>query len=129
MMIGMFEAPQFGAAGLLTDLTPLATADATYKIDDIIPPVRGGLSADGKLYAAPFYAESSFLMYRKDVLEAAGHEMPAAPTWDEVAAIAKAVEHPRHGRHLPARQAGLGRPRRGVHHRAQHLRWHVVGCE
>ena len=94
MMIGMFETPQFGAQGLLTDLTPLATADATYQLDDILPSVRGGLSADGKLYAAPFYAESSFLMYRKDVLEAAGQTMPAAPTWDEVAAIAKAVNTP-----------------------------------
>ena len=94
MMIGMYEAPQFGAAGQLTDLTPQATADATYKLDDIIPAVRGGLSANGKMYAAPFYAESSFLMYRKDVLEAKGQKMPAAPTWDEVAAIAKAVNTP-----------------------------------
>ncbi len=94
MMIGMFEAPQFGASGLLTDLTPLATADKTYNVDDIIPAVRGGLSADGKLYAAPFYAESSFLMYRKDVLEAAGQKLSAAPTWDEVAAVAKAVNTP-----------------------------------
>ncbi len=94
MMIGMFEAPQFGAAGLLNDLTPLAEADATYNLDDIIPAVRGGLSADGKMYAAPFYAESSFLMYRKDVLEAAGQKLSAAPTWDEVAAVAKAVNTP-----------------------------------
>ncbi len=94
MMIGMFEAPQFGSAGLLADLTPLAEGDATYNLDDIIPSVRGGLSVDGKLYAAPFYAESSFLMYRKDVLEAAGLTMPAAPTWDEVAEIAKQVNTP-----------------------------------
>jgi sorbitol/mannitol transport system substrate-binding protein len=94
MMIGMYEAPQFGAAGWLTDLTPLAEADDSYKLDDIIPSVRGGLSADGKLYAAPFYAESSFLMYRKDILDAAGQKMPAAPTWDEVAAIARAVDTP-----------------------------------
>ena len=94
MMIGMFEAPQFGQSGLLEDLTPLATADATYDLDDLIPSVRNGLSVDGSLYAAPFYAESSFLMYRKDVLAAAGQEMPAAPTWDQVAEIAKAVDTP-----------------------------------
>jgi sorbitol/mannitol transport system substrate-binding protein len=94
MMIGMFEAPQFGASGLLNDLTPLATADASYKIDDLIPSVRGGLSAGGKLYASPFYAESSFLMYRKDILEAKGQKLSAAPTWDEVAAVAKAVNTP-----------------------------------
>jgi len=94
MMIGMFEAPQFGSAGLLEDLTPLATADPTYDIDDLIPSVRGGLSVGDALYASPFYAESSFLMYRKDVLEAAGLEMPAAPTWEQVAEIAKKVDTP-----------------------------------
>jgi sorbitol/mannitol transport system substrate-binding protein len=94
MMIGMFEAPQFGASGWLTDLTPLATADASYKLDDIIPAVRGGLSVGESMYAAPFYAESSFLMYRKDVLEAAGLTMPAQPTWEEVAEIARAVDTP-----------------------------------
>jgi sorbitol/mannitol transport system substrate-binding protein len=94
MMIGMFEAPQFGASGWLNDLTPLAEADSTYQLDDILPSVRGGLSADGKLYAAPFYAESSFLMYRKDVLEAAGVTMPDAPTWEQVAEIARKVDTP-----------------------------------
>ena len=54
--------------------------------------MRNGLSVDGKLYASPFYAESSFLMYRKDVLEAAGQTMPDNPTWDEVAEIARAVD-------------------------------------
>ena len=85
-------------------------------------PCANGLSADGKLYAAPFYAESSFLMYRKDILKKAGVTMPDKPTWDEVAQIAAQGQHARHGRHLPARQAGLGRPRRVLHDGAQHLR-------
>jgi sorbitol/mannitol transport system substrate-binding protein len=93
-MIGMFEAPQFGQNGSLVDLTPFATDDADYQLDDIIPSVRDGLSADGKLYAAPFYAESSFLMYRKDVLKAAGVEMPAEPTWQQVADIARKINKP-----------------------------------
>ncbi len=92
VMIGMYEAPQFGANGWLLDLTPYATADAAYKYDDLIPTVRDGLSVDGKLFASPFYAESSFLMYRKDLLEAAGQTMPDNPTWDEVATIARAVD-------------------------------------
>jgi sorbitol/mannitol transport system substrate-binding protein len=90
-MIGMYETPQFGQAGLLQDLTPLAKADAAYKLSDVLPAVRNGLSASGKLYASPFYAESSFLMYRKDVLAAKGVTMPAKPTWDQVAAIARKV--------------------------------------
>lgn len=91
VMIGMFEAPQFGRNGWLVDLNTYAATDAEYAVDDIFPTVRDGLSYEGGLYAAPFYAESSFVMYRKDVLEAAGQTMPDAPTWDEVAAIARAV--------------------------------------
>jgi sorbitol/mannitol transport system substrate-binding protein len=93
-MIGMYEAPQFGQNGSLVDLTPQATSDSAYKLDDIIPAVRNGLSADGKLYASPFYGESSFLMYRKDVLKKAGITMPAKPTWDQVAAAARKVNSP-----------------------------------
>jgi sorbitol/mannitol transport system substrate-binding protein len=93
-MIGMYEAPQFGSGGSLVDLSKLAESDSAYNIDDLIPSVRNGLSADGKLYASPFYAESSFLMYRKDVLKKAGVEMPDAPTWQEVADIAAKVNTP-----------------------------------
>src|SRR3954466_3508586 len=92
VMIGMYETPQFGAAGLLQDLTPQAKADKSYNYNDLIPAVRNGLSANGKLYASPFYAESSFLMYRKDVLKKAGLTMPAHPTWPQVAQIAQKVK-------------------------------------
>ena len=94
VMIGMYETPQFGSAGLLQDLTPQAKADSAYNYNDLIPAVRSGLSANGKLYASPFYAESSFLMYRKDVLKAKGLTMPARPTWQQVATIARKVNSP-----------------------------------
>lgn len=92
VMIGMFEAPQFGENGWLYDLNEWAEADADYDLADLIPTVREGLSFDGQLFAAPFYAESSFVMYRADVLDEAGVEMPDAPTWDEIAEIARAVD-------------------------------------
>src|SRR5882672_1771320 len=91
VMIGMYETPQFGAAGLIENLSPKAKADKAYNYKDLIPAVRNGLSANGNLYASPFYAESSFVMYRKDVLAKAGVTMPAKPTWDQVAAIARKV--------------------------------------
>src|SRR6476469_2819104 len=94
VMIGMYETPQFGAAGLLKDLTPQAKSDKTYNFNDLIPAVRNGLSAKGKLYASPFYAESSFLMYRKDILAKAGVKMPLHPTWQQVATIAKKINTP-----------------------------------
>ena len=92
VMIGMFEAPQFGRNGWLADLNQFAADDPEYMVDDIIPAVRDGLSYEGGLYAAPFYAESSFVMYRQDVLDDAGISMPAAPTWDEVAEIARQID-------------------------------------
>ncbi len=93
-MIGPYEAPQFGKSGSLVDLTPQASADSAYNLGDLIPAVRSALSADGKLYASPFYGESSFLMYRKDILRKAGLTMPAKPTWDQVAAIARKLNSP-----------------------------------
>jgi sorbitol/mannitol transport system substrate-binding protein len=94
VMIGPFEAPQFGRDGHVTDLTPMASSDTAYALDDIIPSVRNALSYQGRLYAAPFYGESSFLMYRKDVLADAGIKMPAHPTWTQVADIARRIDTP-----------------------------------
>ena len=91
-MIGPFEAPQFGVAGLLKDLTPLAKGDKAYNYNDLIPAVRNALSAKGHLYAAPFYGESSFLMYRKDILAKKGVKMPLHPTWQQVAAAARKIK-------------------------------------
>jgi sorbitol/mannitol transport system substrate-binding protein len=94
VMIGPYEAPQYGQDGLVADLTPRAASDRAYRVDDIIPSIRKALSYRGRLYASPFYGESSFLMYRKDVLRAAGVKMPAHPTWNQVAAIARKVNRP-----------------------------------
>ena len=60
---------------------PLDKLGADYDVDDLLPAIRAGLTVDGKLYAAPFYGESSMVMYRKDLMEKAGLKMPDAPTW------------------------------------------------
>jgi sorbitol/mannitol transport system substrate-binding protein len=72
----------------------MASSDKAYQLDDIIPSIREALSYRGQLYASPFYGESSFLMYRKDVLRAAGIQMPPQPTWEQVAAIARRINRP-----------------------------------
>ena len=51
--------------------------------------MAGGLSHDGTLYAAPFYGESSMIMYRTDLMAKAGLEMPAAPSWNFIAKAAR----------------------------------------
>jgi sorbitol/mannitol transport system substrate-binding protein len=92
VMIGPYEAPQFGVAGLIKDLAPQAKADKAYNFNDLIPAVRNALSYNGHMYASPFYGESSFLMYRKDILAKAGLKMPLHPTWQQVASIARKIK-------------------------------------
>ena len=87
-----FEIPIYAKSEWVAPLDDFVAADAEFDQDDILPPMTESLSAEGKLYGEPFYGESSFLMYRKDVVEAAGLEMPAKPTWPEVAEIAAAVD-------------------------------------
>lgn len=88
MTIGMYETPIWGANGWLV---PLDDLSEEYDAADILPAMAGGLSHDGTLYAAPFYGESSMIMYRTDLMAKAGLEMPDAPTWDFVREAAAAM--------------------------------------
>jgi polyol transport system substrate-binding protein len=81
LTIGTYEVPIWAKQGWLVALDNLG---ADYDVEDLLPPIRAGLSSDGKLYAAPFYGESSYVMYRKDLMEKAGLTMPDKPTWDFV---------------------------------------------
>jgi sorbitol/mannitol transport system substrate-binding protein len=56
--------------------------------------MKSALSYEDKLYAAPFYGESSMVFYRKDLFQAAGLEMPEKPTWDEIAQFAQTLHKP-----------------------------------
>ena len=88
MTIGTYEVPIWGAQDWLVSLNDLP---AEWDADDILPAIRGGLTVDGELYAAPFYGESSMVMYRTDLMEAAGLEMPDAPTWEFIGQAAEAM--------------------------------------
>jgi sorbitol/mannitol transport system substrate-binding protein len=79
MTIGTYEVPIWAKQNWLL---PLDNLGSDYDVDDLLPAIRSGLSADGKLYAAPFYGESSYTMYRKDLMDKAGLKMPDKPTWD-----------------------------------------------
>jgi sorbitol/mannitol transport system substrate-binding protein len=87
-----FEIPIYAKSGWVAPVDEYVAADPDFDQGDILPPMTTSLTVDGKLYGEPFYGESSFLMYRKDVLEAVGVEMPAKPTWQEVADIAAQVD-------------------------------------
>ncbi|WKB51058.1 ABC transporter substrate-binding protein [Eleftheria terrae] len=93
MTIGMYETPIWGKKGWLKELRP----DAGYDVDDLLPAIRSGLSSDGKLFAAPFYGESSMTLYRTDLVKKAGLSMPDRPTWEQVRDIAAKVHDPKAG--------------------------------
>ncbi len=78
LTIGTYEVPIWGKKGWLVPLT--AVDDPA----DLLPAIAGGLTVDGKLMAAPFYGESSMVMYRTDLMEKAGMKMPDAPTWADI---------------------------------------------
>ena len=85
MTIGNYEVPIWGKQNWLAPLE----FDAAYDVDDLLPAIRGGLTVDDKLYAAPFYGESAMIMYRTDLMEKAGLTMPDNPTWEFVADAAR----------------------------------------
>jgi sorbitol/mannitol transport system substrate-binding protein len=87
MTIGTYEVPIWAKQDWLLPLD----FGPEYDVDDLLPAIRDGLSVDGTLYAAPFYGESSMVMYRRDLFEEAGLEMPDAPTWDFIAEAARKI--------------------------------------
>jgi sorbitol/mannitol transport system substrate-binding protein len=81
LTIGNYEVPIWAKQGWLT---PMDNLPATYDADDLLKPVRAGLTYDGKLYGLPFYGESAMTYYRTDLFQKAGIKMPADPTYEQI---------------------------------------------
>ena len=79
-----FEIPYYAKAGWISDMSSIAD-DPKFDQSDILPSMTAALSYNGKVYGEPFYGESSFLMYRKDVFARLGITVPTDPTWQQVA--------------------------------------------
>ncbi|MET8610691.1 MULTISPECIES: ABC transporter substrate-binding protein [Streptomyces] len=93
-----YEIPIYARNGWLRPMNGYVAKDPSYDEQDVLAPMRQSLTGDdGKLYGQPFYGESSFLMYRKDVFAAKGLTMPAHPTWQQVADLAAKVDGARPG--------------------------------
>ncbi len=86
LTIGSYETPIWGKLGWLNTVDDFP---ASYDYNDVFASVRGALSVDNHLYAVPFYAESSFTYYRKDLFDKAGLTMPSQPKYDEVRTFAE----------------------------------------
>ncbi|MBJ7311298.1 ABC transporter substrate-binding protein [Rugamonas sp. CCM 8940] len=93
MTIGMYEAPIWAKKEWLLPIKP----DASYDVDDLLPTIREGLSNNGVLYAAPFYGESSMIMYRSDLVKKAGMTIEERPTWERIREVAAKIHDPANG--------------------------------
>ena len=91
LTIGTYEVPLWADKNWLL---PLDDMPPSWDVDDFLAPIRNGLSKNGKLYAAPFYGESSMMMYRRDLFAAKGLTMPDEPTWGQVYEFARAIHNP-----------------------------------
>src|ERR1700756_3692156 len=94
VMISNYETPQWAGDGWLVNLSQYAAQTSGYDENDFIGSLRQSLSYNGSMYSVPFYGESSFLMYRKDLFERAGITLSPKPTWSEVAAAAAKLNGP-----------------------------------
>ncbi|WP_399883629.1 ABC transporter substrate-binding protein [Streptomyces sp. BBFR51] len=88
-----YEIPIYARNEWLQPMDSYVAKDPAYDEKDILGPMRESLTGDdGKLYGQPFYGESSFLMYRKDLFAKAGLTMPEHPTWTQVAGFAEKLD-------------------------------------
>lgn len=119
VMVGAYETPIWAKSEWLEPLDPffeqMSEEDRNaYDLDDVLQTWRTSLSYEDQLYTIPFYGESSFLMYRTDLFEEAGIEMPERPTWDQVTGFAEQLHNPDGGvngitlRGLPGWGANMG---------------------
>ncbi len=90
--IGPLEAPIWGRRGWLLSIEDKLSPG--YDLNDLLKPIRDGASDGSRLYALPFYAESSLTYYRKDLFVKAGLTMPAQPTYKDIARFAKSINNP-----------------------------------
>ncbi len=87
-----FEIPIYAKNGWVAPMDDYIADDTEFQQEDILAPMVESLSYEDSVYGQPFYGESSFLMYRKDVVEAEGLTVPDNPTWDEVATLAEKLD-------------------------------------
>jgi N,N'-diacetylchitobiose transport system substrate-binding protein len=84
---GNTQVQAFEAAGALTDLSDQA---ADLGGDDFVQSLLDAGTYDGALYGVPYYAGARIMIYRKDLFEASGIEVPT--TLDEMVAAGEQLK-------------------------------------
>lgn len=89
------EGLQFARNGWLMDLSGYVNKDPAYNWNDFMDATVNTVSYKGKVYGVPTVTEREVLFYRKDLLKAAGIEVPK--TFEELEAAAAKLNHPDKG--------------------------------
>ena len=92
--IGPYEVPIWAR---LRWLTPLDDLGSAYHADDLLPAIRAAVTVEGVQYAAPINGEGTVIMYRTDLFQRAGLQMPAHPSWEFLGTAAARLNQPEHG--------------------------------
>jgi sorbitol/mannitol transport system substrate-binding protein len=92
LMIGQVNVPQFATKGWISQLEPLPKS---YNAEDILPIVQKELTYKDKLYALPFYHETSMTFYRKDLFEKKNLQMPMRPSYSDLKRLAAQLDDPK----------------------------------
>lgn len=88
--IDLIYVPQFAALGQMTDITDMAKQMPFF--DKLSPSHVRLATYEDRLYALPFSAEGSVLLYNKGLFEKAGLDPEKPPTnWDEMYDAAKKI--------------------------------------
>ena len=102
--VGTYEVPIWAKNGWLASPEDLMKANPNnaqpnYDEQDLLGSIRAALSYKDKLYALPFYGESSMTYYNKALFDAAGLKMPEQPTWDQIKEFACKLHKPDQGQY------------------------------
>ena len=92
--IGSYEIPMWARQGWLKQID---YPDILNRSTDYLDSIRKIVTHEGRLYAAPLYGESSFTMYRKDLLAKSDMQMPDYPSWAFVEKAAQELHDPASG--------------------------------
>jgi multiple sugar transport system substrate-binding protein len=89
MLIDVIRPAQWAAAGWAEPLDAYLGADKAKILPTYLKAYAEANQVNGKLIALPYFADSQFLYYRKDLLEK--YKRPVPRTWDELMETAKII--------------------------------------
>ena len=122
--IGAYETPIWGKKGWLTELDDFKN----YDYDDLLAPVKAGLSVNGKLYAVALLRRKLLHHVSQGPVRKGRPRHARAADLRPDQAVRRQTDRQGRGRlwHLPERKAGLGREHGVPRHAREHVRRQMV---